>query len=53
LILLAILSIVREAGRSNILILQAHEFSVEKQVLFFIAFFASFAIKVPIVPFHL
>jgi NADH:ubiquinone oxidoreductase subunit 4 (subunit M) len=51
--LLAILAIVREAGRRNILILQSYEFSVEKQILFFVAFFASFAIKVPIVPFHL
>lgn len=53
LILLAILAIVREVGRRNILVLQAYEFSVEKQLLFFLAFFASFAIKVPMVPFHL
>nr|YP_009446427.1 NADH dehydrogenase subunit 4 [Ancoracysta twista]ATY40915.1 NADH dehydrogenase subunit 4 [Ancoracysta twista] len=51
--LLAILAIYFETGTTDLQILQTVEFSGHKQLLLWLAFFASFAVKVPMVPFHI
>lgn len=52
-LLLAILLIYYETGTTNFQILQTIHISEERQILLWIAFFASFAVKVPMVPFHI
>jgi proton-translocating NADH-quinone oxidoreductase chain M len=51
--LLAILLIYYETGTTDIEKLLCITFSVEKEILLWFAFFASFAVKVPMVPVHL
>uniref|UniRef100_A0A452XFI0 NADH-ubiquinone oxidoreductase chain 4 n=1 Tax=Aegilops tauschii subsp. strangulata TaxID=200361 RepID=A0A452XFI0_AEGTS len=51
--LLAILLILLQTGTTNLQILLTAEFSERRQILLWIAFFASFAVKVPMVPVHI
>eukprot|EP00003_Mantamonas_plastica_P017117 TRINITY_DN28543_c0_g1_i1.p1 TRINITY_DN28543_c0_g1~~TRINITY_DN28543_c0_g1_i1.p1 ORF type:complete len:490 (+),score=-269.39 TRINITY_DN28543_c0_g1_i1:104-1573(+) len=53
LMLLAIMIIYFEAGTTDLQILLTTEFSEDKQKLLWLAFFASFAVKVPMVPVHI
>jgi proton-translocating NADH-quinone oxidoreductase chain M len=53
LMLLAIVIIYFQAGTTDLQILWNTEFSEKKQLLLWLAFFASFAVKVPMVPFHI
>uniref|UniRef100_A0A453P271 NADH-ubiquinone oxidoreductase chain 4 n=1 Tax=Aegilops tauschii subsp. strangulata TaxID=200361 RepID=A0A453P271_AEGTS len=48
--LLAILWILLQTGTTDLQILLTTEFSERRQILLWIAFFASFAVKVPMVP---
>lgn len=51
--LLAILLILLQTGTTDLLILLTTSFSERRQILLWIAFFASFAVKVPMVPVHI
>nr|YP_010042078.1 NADH dehydrogenase subunit 4 [Diplophyllum taxifolium]QPB46132.1 NADH dehydrogenase subunit 4 [Diplophyllum taxifolium] len=51
--LLAILSISFQTGTTDLQILLTTEFSERRQILLWIAFFASFSVKVPMVPVHI
>ncbi|GJP40424.1 hypothetical protein CLOM_g100, partial [Closterium sp. NIES-68] len=51
--LLAILLIFFQTGTTDLQILLTTEFSERRQILLWIAFFASFAVKVPMVPVHI
>ena len=51
--LLAILTIYFETGTTDLQILWNFTFSFERQIILWIAFFLSFAIKIPMVPFHI
>jgi proton-translocating NADH-quinone oxidoreductase chain M len=53
LILIAILLIYFETGTTNINFLYNVDFYERKQLLLWLAFFASFAVKVPMIPFHI
>ena len=53
LMLLAILIIYFETGTTNYILLVTFQFSEQYQKLFWLAFFASFAAKVPMLPFHI
>lgn len=53
LMLLAIIVIYFQTGTTDLQILLTTEFSENKQKLLWLAFFASFAIKVPMVPVHI
>jgi proton-translocating NADH-quinone oxidoreductase chain M len=53
LMLLAILTIYRQTGTTDLQVLQTVSFSKDLQFLFWLASFASFAVKVPMVPVHL
>jgi proton-translocating NADH-quinone oxidoreductase chain M len=53
LMLMAILLIYFETGTTNYQLLLTAEFSEKRQLLLWLAFFASFAVKVPMVPFHI
>ena len=53
LMLLAILVIYFQTGTTDLQILWNTEFSERKQLFLWLAFFASFAVKVPMVPFHI
>lgn len=53
LMLLAILMIYYQTGTTDLQILLTTEFTQEKQKLLWLAFFASFAIKIPMVPVHI
>lgn len=53
LMLLAILYIYHETGSSDIRILLTTQFSEELQIVLWLAFFASFAVKVPMIPVHI
>lgn len=53
LMLLAILLIYFQTGTTDLQILYTTEFSESRQLLLWLAFFASFAVKVPMVPFHI
>jgi|TARA_B110001469_G_scaffold73989_1_gene70223 proton-translocating NADH-quinone oxidoreductase chain M len=53
LMLLAILTIYAQTGTTDIQVLQTLSFSQELQIVFWLAFFASFAVKVPMLPVHL
>lgn len=51
--LLAILLIFFQTGTTDLQILLTTEFSERRQILLWIAFFASFAVKVPMIPVHI
>ena len=51
--LLAILTIYFETGTTDLQTLWNFTFSFERQVVLWIAFFLSFAIKIPMIPFHI
>lgn len=53
LMLLAILIVYFQTGTTDLQILWNTEFSEKKQLLLWLAFFASFAVKIPMVPFHI
>jgi proton-translocating NADH-quinone oxidoreductase chain M len=53
LMLLAILLIYFQTGTTDLEILYTSEFSETRQILLWLAFFASFAVKVPMVPVHI
>jgi len=53
LMLLAILVIYFETGTTNYILLLTTQFTEEYQKLLWLAFFASFAVKVPMLPFHI
>jgi NADH:ubiquinone oxidoreductase subunit 4 (subunit M) len=53
LMLLAIFLIYFEAGTTDFQLLLNVSFSEKKQIILWLAFFASFAVKVPMVPFHI
>ena len=50
--LLAVIFIYWEVGTSSIPVLLQHEFSYNNQIILWLAFFASFAVKIPMWPFH-
>jgi len=50
--LLAILAIYSETGTTDVQILLTTRFSLDRQILLWLAFFASFAVKVPMIPVH-
>jgi len=52
LMLIAMLWMVNEAGTTSIPILLNHDFPVHAQTWLWLAFFASFAVKMPMWPFH-
>jgi proton-translocating NADH-quinone oxidoreductase chain M len=51
--LLGILLILFETGTSNFFILTFYKFSLDRQLLLWIMFFLSFAVKIPVIPFHI
>nr|YP_008816166.1 NADH dehydrogenase subunit 4 [Roya obtusa]YP_009755754.1 NADH dehydrogenase subunit 4 [Roya anglica]AGZ90375.1 NADH dehydrogenase subunit 4 [Roya obtusa]QIQ22993.1 NADH dehydrogenase subunit 4 [Roya anglica] len=51
--LLAILLIFFQTGTTDLQILLTTEFSERRQILLWLAFFASFAVKVPMIPVHI
>lgn len=51
--LLGILLILFQTGTTDLLVLLTTEFSERRQILLWLAFFASFAVKVPMVPVHI
>jgi proton-translocating NADH-quinone oxidoreductase chain M len=53
LMLLAILMIYFQTGTTDLEILLTTEFSEKRQILLWLAFFSSFAVKVPMIPFHI
>lgn len=53
LMLLGIIVIYFETGTTDIQLLSQTTFSNSKQVLLWLAFFASFAVKIPMLPFHI
>lgn len=53
LMLVAILIIYFEVGSTNMEVLMNSEFSERKQLILWLAFFASFAVKVPMLPVHI
>jgi len=50
--LLAILAIYFETGTTDVQILLTTQFPCDRQILLWLAFFASFAVKVPMIPVH-
>ncbi|MEP6445200.1 MAG: NADH-quinone oxidoreductase subunit M [Hyphomicrobiales bacterium] len=52
LMLLAIMAMYWDAGSTNIEVLLAHQFPAEMQTWLWLAFFASFAVKMPMWPVH-
>nr|YP_010199852.1 NADH dehydrogenase subunit 4 [Hydropuntia urvillei]UAD89860.1 NADH dehydrogenase subunit 4 [Hydropuntia urvillei] len=53
LMLLALLVIYFEVGTMDLQILWQYHFSELRQLIFWLAFFASFAVKIPMIPFHI
>jgi NADH-ubiquinone oxidoreductase chain 4 len=51
--LLAILIIYFQTGTTDLLALLSTSFTEKRQILLWLAFFASFAVKVPMVPVHI
>ena len=51
--LLAILLIYFQVGTTDVQILLTTEFSERRQLFLWFAFFASFAVKIPMLPFHI
>jgi NADH-quinone oxidoreductase subunit M len=52
LMLLAIMAMYFDAGTTDILALTSHRFPIDLQIWLWLAFFASFAVKIPMFPFH-
>lgn len=50
---LAILMIYFETGATNLQILRHAEFTEKQQIFLWLAFFVSFAVKIPMIPFHI
>ena len=50
--LLAVIFMYWEVGTSSIPVLLQHEFSYKTQIILWLAFFASFVVKIPMWPFH-
>jgi NADH:ubiquinone oxidoreductase subunit 4 (subunit M) len=53
LLLLGLICIYFETGTTNLIVLNLYSLAEEKQKILFFLFFIPFAIKIPIVPFHL
>jgi proton-translocating NADH-quinone oxidoreductase chain M len=53
LMLLSILVIYFQVGTTDLQVLWIQEFTERKQILLWLGFFASFAVKIPMVPFHI
>nr|YP_011017031.1 NADH dehydrogenase subunit 4 [Gracilaria hainanensis]WQB61709.1 NADH dehydrogenase subunit 4 [Gracilaria hainanensis] len=53
LMLLALLTIYFEVGTTDLQILWYYDFTELKQLIFWLAFFSSFAVKIPMIPFHI
>lgn len=53
LMLLALLNIYFQMGSTDIQVLWHSQFSEFKQIFLWLAFFASFAVKIPMIPFHI
>nr|YP_010199727.1 NADH dehydrogenase subunit 4 [Gracilaria flabelliformis]UAD89685.1 NADH dehydrogenase subunit 4 [Gracilaria flabelliformis] len=53
LMLLALLTIYFEVGTTDLQILWYYNFAELKQIIFWLAFFSSFAVKIPMIPFHI
>nr|YP_009402821.1 NADH dehydrogenase subunit 4 [Compsopogon caeruleus]ARX96181.1 NADH dehydrogenase subunit 4 [Compsopogon caeruleus] len=53
LMLIAILFIYLDAGTTNFQVLMYSDFTKKQQLVFWLAFFASFAVKIPMIPFHI
>lgn len=53
LMLLALLFIYFQTGTTDVMVLLTTDFSEKRQLLLWIAFFASFAVKVPMIPVHI
>nr|YP_009490438.1 NADH dehydrogenase subunit 4 [Gracilaria textorii]AWH62605.1 NADH dehydrogenase subunit 4 [Gracilaria textorii] len=53
LMLLALLTIYFEVGTTDLQILWYYNFTELKQIIFWLAFFSSFAVKIPMIPFHI
>lgn len=53
LMLISLIYIYSTVGTTNLLIINHFQFSESVQILLWLAFFASFAVKIPMVPFHL
>jgi proton-translocating NADH-quinone oxidoreductase chain M len=51
--LLSILVIYFQVGTTDLQVLWIQEFTERKQILLWLGFFASFAVKIPMVPFHI
>ena len=51
--LLAILIIYFELGTTDIQLLWNNNFTIQRQIILWLAFFISFAIKIPMIPFHI
>jgi len=51
--LLGILLILFETGTTNFLTLTSYQFSYDRQLLLWLMFFISFAVKLPVIPFHI
>nr|YP_010199652.1 NADH dehydrogenase subunit 4 [Crassiphycus corneus]UAD89560.1 NADH dehydrogenase subunit 4 [Crassiphycus corneus] len=53
LMLLALLTIYFEVGTTDLQVLWYYNFTELKQIIFWLAFFSSFAVKIPMIPFHI
>nr|YP_009511857.1 NADH dehydrogenase subunit 4 [Gracilaria gracilis]AXI97734.1 NADH dehydrogenase subunit 4 [Gracilaria gracilis] len=53
LMLVALLTIYSEVGTTDLQILWYYNFTELKQIFFWLAFFSSFAVKIPMIPFHI
>nr|YP_009365185.1 NADH dehydrogenase subunit 4 [Gracilaria changii]ARJ60467.1 NADH dehydrogenase subunit 4 [Gracilaria changii]ART65136.1 Nad4 [Gracilaria changii] len=53
LMLLALLIIYFEVGTTDLQVLWYYRFTELKQIIFWLAFFSSFAVKIPMIPFHI
>nr|AXI97809.1 NADH dehydrogenase subunit 4 [Gracilaria vermiculophylla] len=53
LMLLALLTIYFEVGTTDLQSLWYYNFTEWKQIIFWLAFFSSFAVKIPMIPFHI
>nr|YP_009490388.1 NADH dehydrogenase subunit 4 [Gracilaria spinulosa]AWH62530.1 NADH dehydrogenase subunit 4 [Gracilaria spinulosa] len=53
LMLLALLTIYFEVGTTDLQTLWYYNFTEFKQIIFWLAFFSSFAVKIPMIPFHI
>ena len=53
LFLVALMFIYFQTGTTDLQILRYHTFSENQQLILWLAFFASFAVKIPMVPFHI